>query len=94
VANSLGAAIGAVVVVVYQVTLGRRTIDLSGRSRRLLLAAATAAGLMLVGGWFAGASSRQQTVEDVLRSRFAGTDRADIEALLESGQECTDFIDG
>ena len=84
VANSLGAAVGAAMVVVCQMTLGRRTSDLSGRSRRLRLAAGLATGLMLVGAWFAGASSRQQSVENVLRSKFTGTDRADIEAMLES----------
>ena len=84
VANSLGAAIGAVVVVVCCAIVDDRVIDLSTRSRRLVVAGGVAAGLALIAGWFVGASNRQQHVEDVLRSKFEGTDRAEIEALMES----------
>jgi hypothetical protein len=83
-ANSLGAAIGAVMVVVCWAIVDDRVIDLSTRSRRLVVAGAVVAGLALIAGWFVGASTRQQHVEDVLRSKFEGTDRAEIEALMES----------
>jgi hypothetical protein len=41
-------------------------------------------GLAVVAGWFVGASSRQQHVEEMLRSTFEGTDRAEIEAFMAS----------
>lgn len=98
-ANSLGAAIGAAIVVAFWAIRGTRNIDLSSRSRRLLLAGVAVTALALLASWFTGASNRQQNVEDVLRTRFAGTDRADIEALLESDPSAVfgataDYSDG
>ncbi len=83
-ANSLGAAVGVAIVAGFWAIFGIRDMDLSSRSRRLLLVGVAVTALVLVAGWFIGASSRQQNVEDVLRTTFAGTNRADIEALLES----------
>lgn len=98
-ANSLGAAVGAAIVAAFWAICGNRNIDLSGRSRRLLLAGVAATALALLAGWFIGASNRQQKVEDVLRSKFADTDRSDIEALLDSDPSAvfgasTDYADG
>lgn len=99
VSNSLGAAIGSAIVVGFWTIRGDRITNLSSRSRRLLLTVAAVAALGLLAGWFAGASNRQQNVEDVLRTKFAGTDRANIEALLESDPSAVfgataDYSDG
>ncbi len=99
VANSLGAAIGAAVVLVCWAIVDDRKIDLSSRSRRLGAAGVVAAGLALIASWLFGASSRQHHVEDVLRSKFEGTDRAEIEALMESDSSAVfgaadDYADG
>jgi hypothetical protein len=83
-ANSLGAAVGGAIVAALWAIGGNGNVDLSRRSRRLLLGGVTATALTLLAGWFIGASNRQQNVEDLLRSEFAGTDRTDLEALLQS----------
>lgn len=83
-ANALGAAIGAAITVAVWAIHGNREVDFPRRSRRLLTAGVAVTALALLAGWVIGASHRQQNVEDVLRTRFAGTDRTDIEALLES----------
>ena len=98
-ANSAGAAIGVGVGVAIATMFSGRQIRMSQRSQRLVGAVALIVVVVTIAGWFVGASRRQHDVEEGLRARFAGTTRADIEAMLETDPGAvfgalTDYSDG
>ena len=79
-ANTVGAAIG-----VGAATLVRRVRRQPGASRVAwwkVVAAGGAAVVVVGAGLLLGAENRQRSVEGELRERFAGTSKAEVDALL------------
>jgi hypothetical protein len=89
VANSLGAAIGAIIAVGYLALAARlRPSDATAPSSRRVLLVGIAAIVLLVGlgrlGVEVGADMRQQAMRAELRTAFAGTTAADMSRRIET----------
>jgi Glycopeptide antibiotics resistance protein len=87
VANSIGAMIGLVSAVTVDAFTSRTLARPTRRARVTIAGVAGAIILLAVPAWFLGASRHQQSVEDELRAAFEGTDRAAVEALIDSDPE-------
>ena len=88
IANLVGSLVGiGLAVGVRRVASGATGEARSRRVRGLTAAGAITAVALLIGGWFLGASHRQGLLEEQLRRRFANTERAEIDAMLEGDSE-------
>jgi hypothetical protein len=85
-ANAVGAAIGVgAAVLIRRVT--RRQAGAPRIAGWRAVAVCGAAVLVVVAGLFLGAANRQRSVENALRERFAGTTKAEVDAMLADGPE-------
>lgn len=87
VANSIGAGLGVIAAVTVDAFTSRHLERPTRRARIAMAVAVGAVVLLAVPAWFVGASRHQQSVEAELRAAFEGTDRATVEALLDSDPE-------